>query len=119
VDKFALTLAMPKKMIGGYLYKEIGRNNLILFGVNKLQERKEKCSFENLLNECFRLFPEAFCFSQYAGWPDARKLDRPLRELKGKNFINKDSQKFFFLTRAGRKIADDVGKKFSQRQLSI
>ena len=106
-------------MIGGYLYREIGRNNLIIFGINKLQERKEKCSFEKLVNECFHLFPEAFCFSYYAEWPDARKLDRPLRELRERNFIDKDSQNFFYLTRSGRRIADDVGKKFSQRQLLI
>lgn len=110
---------MKKKVIGGYLYGKIGKNNLILFGINKVQERKEKCGFESLINECFHLFPEVFCFPKYVKWPDSRKLDRPLRELRGKNLIAKDSQNFFSLTKSGKKIADEIGKTFSQRQLLI
>jgi len=88
---------------------------LILFSIYSLG--KEKCDFERLVKECYTLSPENFCFSRYPKWPDARKLDRPLRTLRQKKLINGDPDTFFSLTRAGQKLAIDVAKTFKQRKL--
>ena len=93
------------------------KNSLILFCINSVASDREKCDFERLLKECFALSPSDFSFSKYPNWPDARKLDRPLRKLRQNNLIAGDLKTFFFLTKAGKKIAQDVGLNFRQRKL--
>jgi hypothetical protein len=63
------------------------------------------------------MFPKTFSFSKIAKWPDARKLDRPLRALREKRIINGTSDSLFTLTSAGEKAAEALAKIFRQRRL--
>lgn len=99
------------------LYKKARITDLILFSINSVIENKEKCTFERLIEECFTLFPEAFCFSKYPQWPDSRKLDRSLRTLRKRKLITGDPKTSFFLTKPGKKIAIETAKTFGQRKL--
>ena len=99
------------------LYKKIPISNLILFGVFSV--KKDKCTFEELVKECFRHFPKAFSFNTISKWPDSRKLDRPLRFLRKKKLISGDPTTYFFLTKSGKKIAEEVSKTFRQEKLKI
>lgn len=110
---------MRKKTLDPELYKKIGIGELIIFSVNSAAEKKEKCTFERLLEECFNLFPKAVCFSKNQKWPDSRKLDRPLRDLRKKNFIKGDPKNSFVLTKEGKKITEETAKIFCQRKLKI
>jgi len=92
-------------------------NNLILFAIYSLSKSSKKCTFQELINECFSLFPKEFCFLKYPKWPDARKLDRSLRTLREKKMISGDLQSFFGLTSSGKKIAEEVTRTFCQKKL--
>ncbi len=98
-------------------YRKIPIAHLIIFNMYLLLEKNKKCSFERLIEECFNLFPKTFSFSQYPQWPDSRKLDRPLRLLRDKKLIIGDPGTFFFLTKAGKNLAEEISKNFSQKKL--
>ena len=92
-------------------------NNLILFAIYSFSKSSKKCTFQELIKECFSLFPKEFCFSKYSEWPDARKLDRSLRTLREKKMISGNLQTFFGLTPSGKKIAEEVTRTFCQKKL--
>lgn len=90
---------------------------LILFCIFNIQEKKETCTFERLVKECFTLFPKAFSLMKYLKWPDARKLDRPLRILRKRKLINGGPDTFFTLTEQGRNEAAIIEKILFQKKL--
>lgn len=108
-----------KKLIDQELYKKVSLHNLILFSIYSISSKKEKCTYERLVKECFSLFPASFSFSGIKKWPDSRKLDRSLRTLRRQKLLIGDPKAVFSLTKAGRKIAEDVGKTFRQAKLKI
>ncbi len=110
---------MSKKFFEEEFYLNKSTNNLILFSIYSVLEKKEKCTFEELINECFTLFPKIFSFSKYKKWPDSRKLDRPLRLLRKKKLITGNPKTYFSLTKAGKKIAEDVIEDTRQRRLGL
>ncbi len=110
---------MKKQIFEEEIYKKAGINDLIIFSIYSLAGKKDKCTFEKLLKECFSQFPKIFCFVGLSQWPDSRKLDRPLRTLRFKKLISGTPQKFFSLTKAGEKIAKEISKTFNQRKLRI
>lgn len=93
------------------------KTDQILFAIYSVTLNKEKCDFERLIKECFSLFPRVFSFSKYTEWPDARKLDRPLRTLRQRKLLKGDPETFFSLTKNGQKTAVDIAKTFRQRKL--
>lgn len=78
---------------------------------------QKSCKFENLLKECYNLSPETFSFPQISQWPDARKIDRPLRTMRKKGLIKGSPESFFSLTKKGRKIAQELAKILRQKKL--
>lgn len=108
---------MKKITFDEELYKDKSINDLILFCLYSLSEKKEKCTFEKLVKECFTLFPKAFGFSKYRKWPDSRKLDRPLRALRKRKLITGNPKTTFSLTKQGQKRALEITKSFQQKKL--
>lgn len=115
-------IEMPRKIKRKLNYdqelaRKISINNLILIGIHSMAINKKECTFELLLKECFTLFPKIFSLSQYQKWPDARKLDRPLRTLRKKNLIKGNPKTHFSLTKIGRKRASEITRAFRQGKL--
>ena len=106
-----------KKSLIQEISKQVSVSGLILFSIHSVISNREKCTFERLIKECFTLFPEAFGFLKYPLWPDARKLDRPLRTLRKRKLIKGDPKTFFSLTKTGQKTAEEISKTFYQRKL--
>jgi len=94
-------------------------NDLILFGIYSVNNNNEKCTFDRLIKECFTFNPKIICFSRYSKWPDARKLDRPLRELRNKKLISGNPKTSFVLTIEGKKIAESNFVALKQKTLNI
>lgn len=97
--------------------RKLSINCLILLAIDSVINSGQKCTFEKLLQECFRSFPEAFGFRQMKQWPDARKLDRPLRALRGKKLARGTPETFFTLTKTGKKLAQKITELFRQKKL--
>jgi hypothetical protein len=110
---------MKKTSLEEELYKNKSINNLILFAIYSVCAKKSKCTFEELIKECFTLFPKTFSLSRYPKWPDSRKLDRPLRSLRKRKLIIGNPKTTFSLTKNGKKIAEGVTETFRQRKLSF
>lgn len=99
------------------IYQRISLLDLIIIAIYSLQIQKKSVSFEDILERSFSLFPKAFSFRKFPQWPDARKLDRPLRSLRSKNLIKGDPKDYFSLTVKGRRRAEELIKKFYQKKL--
>lgn len=110
-------MAPKVKSFDEELYKKIKITNLILFGINSVIEKNEKCTFERLIKECFTLFPKAFSFTKCPEFPDSLKLDRPLRTLRKRKLITGNTKTSFYLTKLGKKITEETAKTFRQRKL--
>lgn len=106
-----------KPLFDEEVYSKLGINNLILFSLYSLEIDKTTATFEKLLERCFLLFPKTFCFNKLKKWPDARKLDRPLRTLRDKKFIKGDPSTTFSLTLFGTRKAKEIAKYLVQKKL--
>jgi len=94
-------------------------NSLILLGIFSVAEASKKCTFERLVAECFSLSPKTFSFNAYPHWPDARKLDRPLRALRDDGLVSGDPKTQFELTKQGRVLAEEIARTFRQAKLEF
>lgn len=86
---------------------------LALFSVGS----KKGCTFERLLKECYNLSPSSFCFPANTKWPDARKIDRPLRTLRRKGLVKGSPDSSFSLTQKGKRVAEELAKLLRQKKL--
>jgi len=86
-------------------YLILGLQNLILVGIFFILEKKETCTFENLVAECYQNFPKAFSFKKYPQWPDSLKFDRPLRTLRERGLIVGTVKDSISLTEFGKEKA--------------
>lgn len=100
-------------------YIDIPKENLIVFGIRSVIRCDEGCSLERLVKECFTLFPKAFGFSRYPEWPDSLKFDRPLRTLRGRNWIVGGAKTMFSLTRFGEAVAEETENILTGKRLVI
>lgn len=107
------------KVFDSKIYEKIGIADLILFSIYSLGSKKEGCTLERLVKECFVLFPESFNFPKYPDWPDSRKLDRSLRSLRQKKLIEGDPKTLFSVTKKGEKEALEIEKRFKQKKLEF
>jgi len=69
------------------------------------------------VKKCFRYFPEIFSLKNNLKWPDTRKLDRPLRDLRGKKLIKGSPDTFIYLTEKGKKTGQELNKLLCQKKL--
>lgn len=101
------------------VYQKMSICDLILISLYSFENRDQKASFEELLEECFTLFPQKFNFSNKADWPDARKLDRPLRMLRRQKLINGHPREGFSLSSKGQSVALKATNLLRQKRLKL
>lgn len=99
------------------LYGKVPISDLIVFAMYSIINNNRNCNFEDLVKQCFSLFPKAFELRGHPKWPDARKLDRPLRTIRRRKLITGDPKSSFTLTATGKKRALDVANAFRQGKL--
>lgn len=96
------------------VYKNIQKSHLILFGLYSVATKKEECTSERLVKECFTLFPKIFGMSRYPQWPDTLKFDRDLRKLREQGLITGNPKISYSLTKFGEKLAKDTEEFFKK-----
>jgi hypothetical protein len=92
------------------IYKKIPAAYLIVFGIYSVLQKRERCTFEKLVEECFKLFPSVFSLSRHPEWPDSLKLDRSLRTLREKGLITGNPNTTLSLTKFGERIAKSTAQ---------
>lgn len=101
------------------VYTKIPLEHLIVFSIFKVIKRKEVCTFERLVKECFTLFPKTFAFYRYPQWPDSLRLDRPLRKARERSWIKGSPRGSFTLTVFGKKLALKTQARLSGKRYSL
>lgn len=91
--------------------------DLIIFTIYSLPEKKLK--FEDILNNCFKIFPDVVVFKDYPQWPDSRKIEWALERLRSKKNIAGGRRPGFFLTKKGEISAKEIARTLKQEKLKI
>lgn len=92
------------------IYQKISTTHLIVFGIYSILRKKGKCTFEKLIEQCFKSFPKAFSFSRHPKWPDSLKFDRTLRKLREQGLVVGNPNSLFSLTRFGERVAKNTAR---------
>lgn len=92
--------------------KNFPLESLILISIDSILNKKKKCSFGNLVKECFSFFPESFSLTEFPKWPDTLKLDRPLRKLKEKGYIKGNPNTYIRLTKFGESVVEELKSNY-------
>jgi hypothetical protein len=108
-DQDAL-MAKPKvkrrKKYPAAVYKNMTLDHLLVFAVRRVLSQREACTFERLVCECYRLFPDKFAFQRYPEWPDAARIDKAWRRCRAdKGWLAGSVKEGFRLTRSGEMAA--------------
>jgi len=64
-------------------YMDIPLSDLVLYAVFSLETKKVETTFENIVAECFELFPKKFSLHGYPEYPDANRVRREIQRLEG------------------------------------
>lgn len=100
---------MPLKSFDEKIYINLPKNHLIVLGIYSIiLQKKEECTFERLVKECFTLFPKVFGMSRYPQWPDTLKFDRDLRDLREQGLITGNPRISYSLTKFGERLAKEA-----------
>jgi hypothetical protein len=96
----------------------LSQSDLILVAILNIKELKEECTFERLVYECFKTFPDKFSFYTYR-LPDSLKLDRQLRKLRYMGYVKGNNTYGFELTQKGYKRATQLLPILSNNKKTI
>lgn len=91
--------------------------DLILIVLYESLNRGERCGFSRLVINSFQKFPDDFALAEYRSYPDSLKLDRPLRELRGKGLISGSPVTYYYLTPLGKRLAEKLESFSSFRNI--
>lgn len=81
---------------------KIGIDDLVTLGVFSLNDRGKEATFENLVVECFDLFPKRFALVGYPMFPDSALVNKSwLRCRTDKHLIDGSAAKGFKVTTTG------------------
>lgn len=81
--------------------KDLLLEDMILICIDSVIKKNNKCSFGNLVKECFTRYPNKFSLNDFPEYPDSLRLDRPLREMRDKGFITGSPVTFYSITNFG------------------
>ena len=68
------------------LYERIPLSDLVLYSIFSLQNQQIETNFENIVVECFELFPKKFSMQCYSEYPDPNRVRRELQRMDGRGF---------------------------------
>jgi len=99
-------------------YEAIGVDQLVVYCAREVLDKREECTLERLVYECFTRFPKKFGLSRYPQWPDSTKVYRSWRRcVITDKWLVGSPQAGFRMTSRGEKIADEVAAKLGNPSL--
>jgi hypothetical protein len=113
----ALRTRKSKRGFSSDVYMQIGDDQLIALSVKLLIDDGRICSFENLVEEAYAVFPKKFSVQKHPEWPDTLVIDRSVRRCAtSKKWIAGKSATGFKLMPAGETIAADTIKRLQGKK---
>jgi len=98
-------------------YSKFNIDELFIYALYHLIQRKKNWSIENLIAECFQLFPKKFGMHLYPQWPDSRRVEKSWRRCRSdKKWLIGKPGSGFKLTPIGEKIAREIERKLFQHK---
>ena len=92
----------------------IGVDQLVVYASKKILDNGEECTFERLVYECFKLFPQKFAFMRYPDWPDSTRINKAwLRCRTDKGWLSGTVKEGFRITSSGEIIAKTTEKQLT------
>lgn len=94
--------------------KKINIDQLLLFSLSELITDSRQTTFENLVAECFRLFPDEFSLKGFINkYPDSSRVDKSWRRCRtDKKWISGSVAHGFSITPLGEKEVAKIKKSF-------
>jgi len=97
------------------LYRDISLDELVTYCVFLLQEEKKEATFENIVAQCFELFPEKFSLIGYPHWPDSARVNKSwLRCRTDFRYIKGSVKSGFTLTSKGLEVVERVQRRLKR-----
>jgi len=108
-----------EKVFAPTIYKEIPYDDLAVFALFSVVKKKLDPTFENLVVECYVLFPERFGLSGYTKkYPDSAQVEKSwLRCRTDKNLITGDRARGFELTARGLEVVQKTQKRLGNKTI--
>ena len=104
--------------ISSALYSLMSYDKLLILALFELEENNKPTTFENLVAECFNLFPKRFQLPGFPEWPDSSIVEKSwLRCRSDKGLIYGTKSKGFRLTSKGLEVAKETADRLSNSSL--
>lgn len=102
-----------EKIFNPKIYKNIPYDDLLIFALYSATQKGLDANFENLVVECYTLFPERFGLPGFIGkYPDSAQVEKSwLRCRTDKNLITGNKAQGFELTARGLETVQKTQKK--------
>ena len=97
-------------------YSAIGLDQLLTYAVDRVLAGGNDCTFENIVYECFTVFPQRFGFERFPEWPDSTRVDKAWRRCRtDRGWIVGNVKTGFQITPAGEVVARQVDRQLQGR----
>jgi len=98
------------------VYKKIGYDDLVVFAVYSLTRANKEATFENVVAECFALFPERFALRGYPQWPDSAIVNKRWVSCRYRGLLLGSVKDGFRLTPSGNELAVKVDNQLGKQR---
>ncbi|MBI3888325.1 hypothetical protein HY311_00855 [Candidatus Nomurabacteria bacterium] len=107
------------KIFNPKIYIEVPYDDLVVFALFSITQKKLDPTFENLVVECYLLFPERFGLPGYIKkYPDSAQVEKSwLRCRTDKNLITGDKARGFDLTVRGLEVVHKTEKRLGSKTI--
>ncbi len=96
-------------------YIRLSQDELLIAALAAAQEKSDQVTFEDLVAQCFNMFPKKFALHKYSQWPNAVVVNKAwLRCRTDKHLIEGNVAEGFVLTPKGVEAAKKVLARISQ-----
>jgi len=95
-------------------YLNIGIDDLSIYAISQIVAKKEECTQERIIKECFTLFPERFGMARYPQWPDFDRVHLSIVRCQRKGWITGSSKTGFKITSFGESASKKIVTKLNK-----
>ncbi len=95
-------------------YINIGIDDLAIYAISQVVAKREDCTQERVIKECFTLFPERFGMARYSEWPDSDRVHLSIVRCQRKGWITGSSKTGFKITSFGESVSKKIAAKLDK-----